>query len=106
LTSEAKTDTYDPALAFPIPIIQPSLVINLIITFTANLAVGEAVTINLYKNTSTTPSMSLTLSSGEGQIKTLDTESFSLTTGDVIIATLETTGDPGAGAFSAIVGYY
>jgi len=107
VTSEAKSNTYDPALGFPIPIIQPSLVINLIITFTATLGVGEAVTINLYKNTSLTPSMSLSLGSGEGQVKSLDTESFSITTGDVMIATLETTGDPGAGgAFSAIVGYY
>lgn len=107
ITNVAKTNPYDPTLGFPIPFTQPSTIIDTILTFTATLGVGEAITFNVYKNNQTSPSLTLTLSHGEGFTKSLSTQSLSLSATDTIITTLETTGDPANdGAFSVSVGYY
>lgn len=107
LTSEAKANTYAPAKAFPILFSQPSTVIELNITYTETISVGQAVTFYIYKNNTAPPVMTLTLNPGENT-KVLRTESVSFNTNDTMEATIETTGNPAGTypAFSAIVYYY
>lgn len=107
LTSEGKINPYATAKSFPILFSQPSTVIEINITYTETIAVGEAVTFYIYKNANTTPVMSLTLNPGDQQ-KFLSSQSVSFNTNDVMRTTLETTGNPAGTypAFSAIVYYY
>lgn len=107
LISESTGTSYSPANGFPIPLIQPSCVISMAITFTQTLTSGQSVTLKLYQNAETTPVLTLTLASGQGTIKYDMNTSHNFATGDVLIATMETVGNPtGTGAFSALVSYY
>ena len=107
LTNEAKSNSYDPTLALPVPVTQVSLIIAVTMAYQPALPVGTAVTLFIYKNSSLTPEITLTMVPADGGIKRLDTQSFSLNSTDVIRVTLETTGNVGAGgAFQAVIGYY
>jgi hypothetical protein len=107
LVNEAKTNPYDPLLALPVPVTQLSLVITVTMAYQPALPPGTAVTLNIYKNSSLTPEITLTMLPADGGLKRLDTQSFSLGTLDVIRVTVETTGNVGAGgAFQAVIGYY
>lgn len=107
IINEAKSNPYDVSNSFPIPFNQQSLVISVSLTYTQTLGVGEEITFKIYKNSSTSESISFTLASGEGSTKFLTTQSVTFNAGDVIRCTLETTGNPsGTGGFSALVGYY
>ena len=107
LTNEAKTNPYDPAKALPIPVTQLSLVIANTMAYSNAMPVGTAITFFIYKNLSTTPEITLTMLPADGGLKRLDTQSFSLSTLDVIRVTIETTGNLGAaGNFQAVIGYY
>jgi hypothetical protein len=107
LTNEAKTNPYDPAKALPIPVTQLSLIIANTMAYSNAMPVGTAITFFIYKNLSTTPEITLTMLPADGGLKRLDTQSFSLSTLDVIRVTIETTGNLGAaGNFQAVIGYY
>jgi hypothetical protein len=107
LTNEAKSNAYDPALALPVPVTQVSLIIAVTMAYQPALPVGTAVTLFIYKNSSLTPEITLTMLPADGGIKRLDTQSFSLNATDVIRVTVETTGNVGpGGAFQAVIGYY
>jgi hypothetical protein len=107
LTNEAKTNAYDPLLALPVPVTQVSLIIAVTMAYQPALPVGTAITLFIYKNSSTTPEITLTMLPADGGFKRLDTQSFSISATDVIRVTLETTGNVGAGgAFQAVIGYY
>jgi hypothetical protein len=107
LTSEAKANPYDPAKALPVPVTQVSLIIAVTMSYQPALPVGTAVSLFIYKNSSLTPEITLTMLPADGGIKRLDTKSFSLSTLDVIRVTMETTGNLGAGgSFQAVIGYY
>jgi hypothetical protein len=107
LTNEAKTNAYDPLNALPIPVTQLSLIIAVTMAYQPALPVGTAITLFIYKNSSLTPEIALTMLPADGGLKRLDTQSFSLSVTDVIRVTLETTGNVGAGgAFQAVIGYY
>jgi hypothetical protein len=107
LTNEAKSNPYDPLLALPVPVTQVSLIIAVTTAYQPALPVGTSITLNIYKNLSLTPEISLTMLPADGGLKRLDTQSFSLGTLDVIRVTVETTGNVGAGgAFQAVIGYY
>ena len=107
LTNEAKTNAYDPLLALPVPVTQVSLIIAVTMAYQPALPVATAVTLFIYKNSSLTPEITLTMLPADGGLKRLDTQSFSLNPTDVIRVTLETTGNVGAGgAFQAVIGYY
>jgi hypothetical protein len=107
LVDEAKSNTYDPLLALPVPVTQLSLVIAVTMAYQPALPVATAITLFIYKNSSLTPEITLTMLPADGGLKRLDTQSFSLTPPDVIRVTLETTGNVGAGgAFQAVIGYY
>jgi hypothetical protein len=107
LVNEATSNAYDPLLALPIPVTQVSLVIAVTMAYQPSLPVGTSITLNIYKNSSLTPEIALTMLPADGGLKRLDTQSFSLGTLDVIRVTLETTGNVGAGgAFQAVIGYY
>jgi len=108
IVNEARLpNSYDVSNSFPIPFNQQSLVISISLAYTQILGVNESITFNIYKNNLTTPSMSLTLSHGEGSSKYTISQSVTFNAGDVIRCTLETIGDPaGNGGFSALVGYY
>lgn len=107
LTNEAKSNAYDPAKALPIPVTQLSLVIANTMSYSNTLPANTAITLFIYKNLSTTPEITLTMLPADGGLKRLDTQSFSLSTLDVIRVTIETTGNLGAaGNFQAVIGYY
>lgn len=109
LQSESTANPYNVAKTFPLPFTQPSLIIEMVMTFTGTLVVGDSITLNLYRNAETIPALTLTLTSVDGQIKTQTTKSATFVTNDVLRATIETVGNPGGAAaekFSAIVGYY
>lgn len=107
LTNEAKSNPYDPLLALPVPVTQVSLIIAVTMAYQPALPVGTSITLNIYKNLSLTPEISLTMLPADGGLKRLDTQSFSLGTLDVIRVTVETTDNVGAGgAFQAVIGYY
>ena len=107
LTNEAKTNPYDPAKALPIPVTQLSLIIANTMAYSNTMPANTAITIFIYKNLSTTPEITLTMLPADGGLKRLDTQSFSLSTLDVIRVTIETTGNLGAaGNFQAVIGYY
>jgi hypothetical protein len=107
LTNEAKTNAYDPLNALPVPVTQLSLVIAVTMAYQPTLPLGTSITLNIYKNSSLTPEIALTMLPADGGLKRLDTQSFSLNATDVIRVTLETTGNVGAGgAFQAVIGYY
>ena len=107
LTNEAKSNPYDPLLALPVPVTQVSLVIAVTMAYQPALPVATAITLFIYKNSSLTPEITLTMLPADGGLKRLDTQSFSLNPTDVIRVTLETTGNVGAGgAFQAVIGYY
>jgi hypothetical protein len=107
LTNEAKSNPYDPLLALPVPVTQLSLVIAVTMAYQPALPVATAITLFIYKNSSLTPEITLTMLPADGGLKRLDTQSFSLNPTDVIRVTLETTGNVGAGgAFQAVIGYY
>jgi hypothetical protein len=107
LTNEAKTNAYDPLNALPIPVTQLSLIISVTMAYQPSLPVATSLTLNIYKNSILTPEISLTMLPSDAGIKKLDTQSFSLSTTDVMRVTLETTGNVGAGgAFQAVIGYY
>lgn len=107
LTSEAKTNTYSSAKAFPILFSQPSTVIEINISYTETIAVGQQVSFYIYKNNTAPPVMTLSLAPGENS-KILTTQSVNFNSGDTLEATIETTGNPSGTypAFSAIVYYY
>lgn len=107
LTSETVGTSYTYANSFPFPFDQPSLIINVSISYTETIPTGGSLTFKVYKNTSTTPVLSLTLNEGE-QKKLLTTQSVSFAAGDTIQTTLEVVGNPTGtpAAFAAIVGYY
>lgn len=107
LTSEGKVNPYSSAKAFPLLFSQASTVIEINITYTETISVGQAVTFNIYKNNTGPPVMSLILNPGENT-KILSTQSVSFNANDTLEATLETTGNPAGTypAFSAIVYYY
>jgi hypothetical protein len=107
LVNEAKSNPYDPLNALPVPVTQVSLVIAVTMAYQPALPVATAITLFIYKNSSLTPEISLTMLPADGGLKRLDTQSFSLNPTDVIRVTLETTGNVGAGgAFQAVIGYY
>ena len=109
LQSESTANPYNVAKTFPLPFTQPSLIIEMVMTFTGTLVVGDSITLNLYRNAETIPALTLTLTSVDGQIKTQTTKSATFVTNDVLRATIETVGNPGGAAaekFSALVGYY
>lgn len=107
LTNEAKANSYSSAKAFPLLFTQPSTVIELNITYTETIAIGQAVTFYIYKNNTAPPVMVLILNPGENT-KSLTTQSVSFNVNDTMTATIETTGNPSGAypAFSAIVYYY
>ncbi len=107
LIREPRTNPFDPAKSFPILISQASVVIELNITYTETLSVGQSVTFNIYRNKLAPPAMSLTLNPGEN-IKVIKTQSVSFDENDTLEATLEVVGNPTGAypAFSAIVYYY
>ena len=107
LVNEAKTNPYDPLNTLPVPVTQVSLIIAVTMAYQPALPVGTAVTLFIYKNSSLTPEITLTMLPADGGIKRLDTQSFSLNATDVIRVTVETTGNVGpGGAFQAVIGYY
>jgi hypothetical protein len=107
LTNEAKTNPYDPTLALPVPVTQVSLIIAVTMAYQPALPVATEITLNIYKNSSLTPEITLTMLPADGGIKRLDSQSFSISTLDVIRVTVETTGNVGAGgSFQAVIGYY
>jgi hypothetical protein len=107
LTNEAKANPYDPTLALPVPVTQVSLIIAVTMSYQPALPVGTAVSLLIYKNSSVTPEITLTMLPADGGLKRLETQSFSLSTLDVIRVTVETTGNVGAGgSFQAVIGYY
>lgn len=107
IVSENKTNPYSSAKSFVIAFSQPSTVIEINISYTETLSVGQSVTFYLYKNKTSPPVLSLSLNAGEN-VKYLTTQSVSFDTGDTLSATVETTGNPTGSypAFNAIVGYY
>jgi hypothetical protein len=107
LTNEVSSDPYAIARSFPIVFSQPSTIIEINITYTETLGSTESLTFNIYKNTNTTPVMTLTLTAGENT-KFLTTQSVSFSTGDSLRTTLVTVGNP-SGTYpglSALVYYY
>ncbi len=107
ITNEAKTNPYSSLKAFPLLFSQPSTVVEVNITYTETIAVGQSVTFYIYKNNTAPPVLTLTLNPGENT-KFLTTQSVNFNTYDTLEATLETTGNPSGSypAFSAIVYYY
>lgn len=107
LTDEDKDLSYNIVKAFPLFFSQPSLVIEVNISYTETIASGQSVTFNIYKNNITTPVMSLTLNPGENY-KYITTQSVPFSQGDRLYTTLVTVGNPSGTypAFNAIVGYY
>lgn len=107
LTNEAKSNAYNPLLALPVPVTQLSLVIAVTLAYQPALPLGTAITLFIYKNSSLTPEITLTMLPADGGLKRLDTQSFSMIATDVIRVTLETTGNVGAGgSFQSVIGYY
>ena len=107
LISEAKTNPYASAKAFPVIFSQPSTIIEINITYTETLAAGQKVAFYIYKNNTTPPVMTLELNQGENT-KLMTSQSVSFNINDSMQATLETTGNPSGSypAFSALVYYY
>lgn len=107
LTDEDSGLPYNILKAFPLLFSQPSLVIEVNISYTETIAAGQSVTFNIYKNNDTTPVLSLTLNPGENY-KYITTQSVPFNTGDRLYTTLVTVGNPSGTypAFNAIVGYY
>lgn len=107
LTNEAKTNPYDVAKSFPVGFTQPSIVIETLLSYTATLGANEAITFKLFKNSNTTPELTLTMTQADGTTKRLTTQSVLFGSNDILRATLDTSGNPsGTGGFSVIVGYY
>jgi hypothetical protein len=107
LENEATSNSYDPAKALPVPVTQVSLIIALTMAYQPTLPGGTSISLNIYKNSSLTPEITLTMLPADGGIKRLDTQSFSLSATDVIRVTIETVGNLGpGGAFQAVIGYY
>lgn len=108
LTSETLGgNSYTFAKSFPFPFEQASLIISITVSFTETIPVGGSLTFNVYKNSSTTPVLSIVLLPGE-QKKILTTQSESFAAGDTLQTTLEVVGNPSGSypAFVAIIGYY
>ena len=107
LVNESTTNPYSSLKSFPILFSQASTIIEINITYTETLSVGQSITFNVYKNGVIPSVISLTLNAGETS-KILTTESVNFNAGDSMQTTLETTGNPSGTypAFSAIVYYY
>lgn len=107
LTNEAIGSAYSSAKAFPIVLTQASIVIELSITYTETLAVGQSLTFSIHKNRTAPAVLSLTLNPGEN-VKNIRTQSVVFAADDTIDATIEVVGNPSGSypAFSAIVYYY
>ncbi len=107
LTNEASTNPFDSTKTFPLVFSQPSTVIEINITYTETLAVGQSITFHIYKNNTPPSVLSLTLNAGE-HVKTDTLHSVSFNTGDTLQATLVVVGNPTGSypAFSANVYYY
>lgn len=106
LSNEAKSKSYDVNSSFPVPFTQNSIVIETVLTYTGTLGAGESITFNLFKNSNASPEKSLTLAAGEGNVKRMSTQSVLYSSTDLLRATLDTSGNPASGGFSATVGYY
>ena len=107
LTREPLSNTYNSVKAFPIYIVNDSLVILLNISYTETISGGDSLTFYLYKNNNSIPVYSGVLTAGE-KFLTITNKSLNYNAGDILTATLEVSGNPGGTypAFNAIVGYY
>jgi hypothetical protein len=108
LTNESKSNSFSSAKAFPIVFTQPSLVIEVNISYKEVTTLTQTITFFLYKNDIAPPVFSLTLNPGEN-LRYVTDKSITFNQGDTLTATLETTGNPSGSsypAFNAIVGYY
>lgn len=107
LTSEPVTNTYNPALAFPIPNGQNAVIITSSLVYTGTLPAGASITGKVYRNAETTPLLSLVLASGGGNIANISNQSFNINATDFIRCTVEVVGNPPAtGALGITVRYY
>lgn len=107
LTDEDNSLPYSIIKAFPLLFSQPSLVIEVNVSYTETISIGQSVTFNIYKNNDITPVLSLMLNPGENY-KYITTQSVAFNTGDRLYTTLVTVGNPSGTypAFNAIIGYY
>lgn len=94
-----------PLSAYRIPITQNMILFTGTIIFSGNIGTGVSVSIHIHKNNSLTPDFTITLNAGETN-KTNSTKSVDFSLGDTYHAELVTVGNPPAGTFSAIIGFY
>lgn len=107
LNSEGTGNPYNVALTFPFPFPQPSCIISTTIAMNATVNIGTTINLNIYKNNSTSPSLTIPMTSSDGTVKVNDNDSILFTTGDVLRVTIETIGNPNnITAYCVIFGYY
>ena len=105
--NESTVNPFSSSKTFPLYLSQDSIVIEISVTTTNVIAVGQSITFNLYKNNTAPPVLTLTLNAGETS-KAITTQSAVFISGDTLQATVETVGNPSGvnAAFCAIVYYY
>jgi len=105
--NESTVNPFSGSKTFPLYLSQDSIVIEISVTTTNVISVGQSITFYLYKNNTAPPVLSVTLNTGETQ-KSLTNQSAVFVSGDTIQATIETVGNPTGtnAAYSAVVYYY
>lgn len=97
--------TFTLSKTFQIPFNQPVVIFSILIRFSGVISAGQAVTFQVHKNGSSTPSISVSLGPGE-TTKTLGTSSVVFNTNDTFHTEAVTTGNVGTGIFFASVATY
>jgi hypothetical protein len=106
ITNTSNAVAYAASNAIPFPFDQKTIAIAIAMTFTGSLNAGSNITFSLHRNRQATSVMSLTMGSTDGTTKYIKTISAVFDQGDTIDATLDTSGNPGDGFFSASVTLY
>jgi len=106
LTNEPVTDTYAGSNALPVPFVQPSSVIDMTMTFLGTIPSTCTITMNVIKNRTVPPVLSLMMTSADGGLKRNTSQSTSFGAADTVDVTLDVSGNPGSGSFIGVIGYY
>jgi len=106
LTNEPVTNTYAGSNALPVPFVQPSSVIDMTMTFLGTIPSTCTITMNVIKNRTVPPVLSLMMTSADGGLKRNTSQSTSFGEADTVDVTLDVSGNPGSGSFIGVIGYY
>ena len=94
-----------PVTPFEFPFTQDVIIISTLIKFTGTLGVGVTISTHVHINGSSTPSIIVTLNSGENQ-KINNTTSVICKKNDTVHLEMVTVGNPGNGTFLTVIGLY